>query len=584
MSSETKVTNFMKGESYTLGPLATLKLVCTSMICGQDQYYRTAKPNTKSDHFNQHWAIPKDDGEHYFNTIVSNALDADYEGVLQFVGQLRNEYMMRLNAHVILTAAIHHPKRAEFNQLHPNVMKHAIQAASNIPTDWATQGKLLLESKKPIPTIWKKTIAEELEKMSRYHAAKYLHGNKSQKKPTADAPDKSDELSLIDLIRLTHPKPTDTINELIRTGKVAVSESEETWERLRSSGKTWREIVNQIRLPHMALLRNLRNIAEEFDASEDPAVTAILTELLDQLVNGVKTGKQFPFRYYSAYKAIQGDSDTRGGKHSGKHRGKKCGKHSGKHSGKKRGSEQAQDPEPAVTKRKLETVERIQSALSVCLLESLAALPQLNGYVHCLSDNSGSARGAFVSEYGKVGIYEISNLSSLLTAYTATEGGSVWVFGDELVEYKVDKKVPILEQLTRINELGDTVGQGTETGVWLFWKKMIQSRTPLDTVFIYSDMQAGYGQLFADDTYLDEMRKLDCAFENGIYVDILSLAKQYREHVKHDVNLFSVQVAGYDNTILPDILYRGAVLSGWTGKESNLADAMIRVWDLVEGK
>ena len=559
----------MKGESYTLGPLATLKLVCTSMICGQDQYYRTAKPRTKSDHFAQHWVIPSNDGEHYFDTIVSNALDADYEGVLQFVGQLRNEYMMRLNAHVILTAAIHHPKRAEFNQLHPNVMKHAIQAASNIPTDWATQGKLLLESKKPIPTIWKKTIAEELEKMSRYHAAKYLHGNKSQKKSTADVQEESTgELSLIDLIRLTHPKPTDTINELIRTGKVAVSESEETWERLRSAGKTWREIVNQIRLPHMALLRNLRNIAEEFDASEDPAVTAILTELLDQLVNGVKTGKQFPFRYYSAYKAIQGDSDTRGGKHSGK----------------KRGSEQAQDPEPAVTKRKLETVERIQSALNKCLLESLAALPQLNGYVHCLSDNSGSARGAFVSEYGQVGIYEISNLSSLLTAYTATEGGSVWVFGDSLVEYKVDKRMPILEQLTQINELGNTIGQGTETGVWLFWKKMIQSRTPLDTVFIYSDMQAGYGQLFADDTCLDTMRELSCAFANDIYVDVLSLVKHYREHVKRDVNLFSVQVAGYDITILPDILYRGAVLSGWTGKESKLADAMIRVWDLVEGK
>lgn len=582
MSSETKVTNFMKGDSYTLGPLATLKLVCTSMICGQDQYYRTAKPQTKSEHFNQHWVIPCDDGEPYFDNIVSNALDADYEGVLKFVGQLRNDYMMRLNTHVILTAVIHHPKRAEFNRLHPNVMKHSIQAASNLPTDWATQGKLLLESKKPIPTIWKKTIAEELGKMSRYHAAKYLHGNKSQKKPTAamqestwtqdepaPKPKKSGELSLIDLVRLTHPKPTETIDELLRTGKVAVAESEETWERLRSAGKTWVEIVKQIRLPHMALLRNLRNIAEEFDSEPSSERDAIFTELLDQLVKGVKTGKQFPFRYYSAYKAIQGESDT-------------CGKQ--KRRGKKRGEpDQDQEPVP-VAQCKPETVARIQSALSVCLLESLDAMPQLKGYVHCLSDNSGSARCAFVSEYGQVGIYEISNLSSLLTAYTATEGGSVWVFGDSLVEYKVDKTVPILEQLSRINELGNTIGQGTETGIWLFWKKMIQSRTPLDTVFIYSDMQAGYGQLFADDTQLDTMRELSCAVANDIYVDVLSLAKHYREHVKRDVNLFSVQVGGYDNTILPDILYRGAVLSGWTGKESKLADAMIRVWDLVEGK
>jgi hypothetical protein len=53
--------------------------------------------------------------------------------------------------------------------------------------------------------------------------------------------------------------------------------------------------------------------------------------------------------------------------------------------------------------------------------------------------------------------------------------------------------------------------------------------------------------------------------------------------VKHNVNLFSVQVAGYDNTVLPEILYRGSVLAGWTGKESKLAYEMIRLWDSVEG-
>ena len=56
----------------------------------------------------------------------------------------------------------------------------------------------------------------------------------------------------------------------------------------------------------------------------------------------------------------------------------------------------------------------------------------------------------------------------------------------------------------------------------------------------------------------------------------------YRERVNPKVNVFSVQVAGYDNTVLPDILYRGAILSGWTGKEAKLAYEMSTLWDEVE--
>jgi hypothetical protein len=506
---------------------------------------------------------PKDDGDRYFEEIVQMALDADYAAVLEFIGKLRNEYMMRLNSHIILTAAIHHPKRVEFNRANPNAMKRVIQTASIIPTDWTTQGKLLLETGKPIPTIWKKTIAESLENMTCYHASKYIHGNKMRKttsNPTMNIPiaDKKTVLSLIDLIRITHPKSTETIGELMKTGKVTVSESEETWEKLKSKGKTWIQITNQIRLPHMALLRNLRNIVTEYEETNTD-----ISSILEQLIQGVKNGKQFPFRYYSAYKAVQDNNISK--------------------KERKRRKYDIYESIP-LSKIRIQTME----ALSKCIMESLDTLPKMNGYVHCLSDNSGSARGAFVSDYGSVGIYEIANLSSLITAYTATEGGSVWGFGDSLAEYKVDKTVPILKQLEEINQLGNQVGPCTETGVWLFWEKMIQSKTPLDTVFIYSDMQAGYGHLYAESEHIESMKQLNGLCENDnvynqqAYINVLSLVNHYRENVKHNVNLFTVQVAGYNNTILPEILYRGAVLSGWTGKESILAHEMIRLWDSVE--
>lgn len=160
------------------------------------------------------------------------------------------------------------------------------------------------------------------------------------------------------------------------------------------------------------------------------------------------------------------------------------------------------------------------------------------------------------------------------------------MFGDRLEEYKVNRTKPILEQLDEINQLGNTVGQGTETGVWLFWEKVIREKIALDTVFIYSDMQAGHGGLFVDTDNVEKLQEYDACLHQHYtpYVDVLTLVKTYRERVKPDVNLFSVQVAGYNNSILPDILYRGAILSGWTGKESKLAYEMIRVWDSVEGK
>jgi hypothetical protein len=201
--------------------------------------------------------------------------------------------------------------------------------------------------------------------------------------------------------------------------------------------------------------------------------------------------------------------------------------------------------------------------------------------VDCLTDNSGSARGTLTTEYGSVGVYEISNLSAILTAYRATKGGNVWVFGDRLEQYYVRKEESILTQLDKVNKLGERIGAGTETGVWLFWENALLNQDKLDHVFIYSDMQAGYGNLYASQSNVYKLNNLG-ACVRGQYIDVLHLVKLYRERIYAKVNVFSVQVAGYDNSIMPDILYRGAILSGWTGKEAKLAYEMTKVWDEAE--
>jgi hypothetical protein len=113
----------------------------------------------------------------------------------------------------------------------------------------------------------------------------------------------------------------------------------------------------------------------------------------------------------------------------------------------------------------------------------------------------------------------------------------------------------------------------------LFWEQAIREKIHYDTVFIYSDQQAGHGGLYG--TNANQYKEF--RYSNSQYIDVLALVEKYRQTVNHKVNVFTVQVAGYDNTVIPETMYRGAILAGWTGKEATYAKAVIDAWDQAEG-
>ena len=609
----------MNGVSFKMSPLQTLQIVMTSMIAGEAQYYRphSFKMNESRGEFSTSedlkdvstfvkldvngrkfkeyflfsdlYSNSNSDSENknnvntYITQLVLNALDDDFAGCIKLIETLRNEYLMRLNPQILLVSALLHKNRENFNKNNPKVMKHAILEAGVLPTDLCKQYELIKQAGVNPPSIWKRTVAEKLEGMSRYHAIKYINGSKSGNS-TKTKPNMADIIesrkaltNLVDLVRITHPagKEGSVIEELVKTGKVkSIDLEEDTWERLRSSGKSWKDILATIRVPHMALLRNLRNIIQEYsqDASQDEDDidhSEEITKIGKQLVDGVIGGKQFPFRYFSAYRSIKDNSYEKFGY-------------------RRRGADRSKTANKKVLEVAMNTkyIDIIQKALEACLQKSLTTIPELEGRVDCLTDNSGSAHGAFVSEYGSVKVAEISNLSAILTAMRSTKGGSVWIFGDSLVEFRVDKNGSILNQLDQVNMIGKSIGAGTETGIWLFWNKVIKEKKNLDTVFIYSDQQAGYGGLYADHKYKEDMKGFEVEGNSrsnySAYVDVLKLVDHYRTTVNSKMNIFSVQVAGYDNSVIPSLIYRGAVLSGWTGKEAKMAYEMIKVWDEVE--
>jgi len=518
------VENFMGGNSYRLSPLTTLRIVAASAIFGEPQYYRdgidaskTIRNHSTALEYSIFNSLLKDKNTaaDVFTSAIDAALDFDFKGTLDLAHELRTEYFMRLNPAVIFVRATEHKNRVSFNEANPGYMKKIGKAIALRPDDVTNQFDYFMflnKTKNGLPSILKRTWAETLEGYSRYQLNKYKGK------------------SLIDLVRISHASNVD-INELMRTGTLVMPAEDKTWEQLRSEKMSWTEILSTIDIPHMALLRNLRGIFTEI-TDRSAAV-----EILNKLKAGVLRGKQFPFRYYSAYREIQKSLTT------------------------------------------INHSQLILDSLEECIDIAVSNMPKLYGRVACLSDNSGSAWGAMNSEYGTVTVAEIANLSSLITAMQA-EDGEVGVFGDRLSLKSVSKRNGILSQLKETSERGKAQGGGTENGIWLFWDKAIREKIHYDTVFVYSDMQAGHGGLYGvrSNEYKDFVHK-----RGGSYIDVLALVEKYRQTVNPKVNVFTVQVAGYDNSVLPENLYRGAILAGWTGKEPVYAKAVIDAWDQAEG-
>jgi len=211
---------------------------------------------------------------------------------------------------------------------------------------------------------------------------------------------------------------------------------------------------------------------------------------------------------------------------------------------------------------------------------ALNALPEIEGKVVSLCDNSGSAWGAFNSTYGSQTVATIGNLSGLLAALKATKGGEVGVFGDRLYMYTVTKDRGILEQLEEINKLGKEVGQSTENGIWLWFKQAFENQEKsksVDHLFIYSDMQAGHGGLYG--TNASDYNEFQI---RGHYIDVIKLIERHRIAINPKLNVFTVQTAGYDNALIPEVLPRTAIMAGWTGNEISYACNMIKIWDQAE--
>lgn len=522
--------NFMDGISYRINPVDTLKMISASSVFGEPQYYRDGE-STKASILDGTYGIDRLFMQYSLSILepfkkmktsqvmekaIDDALTADFEATLQWAVELRERYMMRLNPQVILVRASKHPGRQEYTRNHPGEFARIAQKVMFRGDDVINQVQYWLAqngSKKGIPAILKRAWAHRIGEMDAYSMAKY--GNAG--------------IGLVDVVRICHAKGQ-LVDTLMRDGKVQMPEGENTWERLRAAGKGWQDILNEIRMPHMALLRNLRGIFSEVHDSETRKMA------LEQLKCGVRKGKQFPFRYLSAWKAVEAEGRP--------------------------------------------WARQVKNALEECMKIACDNLPAMEGRCAFLTDNSGSAWGACTSEWGTMQVAEIGNLSSVIGAMSSEEG-VVFPFGDRLESVRIRKNEGVLKQAHQISAVGKTCGMSTENGIWLFFRNAIMQKQHWDNIFVYSDMQAGHGGLYG--IRPEDYEALGACI-HGRYIDVNMLVKLYREQVNPKVNVFCIQTAGYTNVLVPEYGYRTAILYGWTGRELIFADAMNRIWNELENR
>ena len=308
-----------------------------------------------------------------------------------------------------------------------------------------------------------------------------------------------------DVIRLTHAHSA-AIDKFCQNKISSATEGLETWEAILSkegaSKTSWEKAIPT--MGHMALLRNLRNF-EKYNVDE--------SLYLDKLVAGAKDGKQLPFRYYSALRNTKS--------------------------------------------------LKIEKALEQCIDISLENLPQFKGQSLILADNSGSAVSTPVSNLSSVNVSTCGNLMGILTGLVSEEG-KLGLFGDKIKYLPINHnfKKTALQMLNAANDLGKTVGEATENGIWLALDDAIRSKAWYDRIFIYSDMQAGHGGLYGlkNQNYP--------AWENRIfgtpYIDVPKLVERYRAEVNPNCKLYSVQIGGYNDNIFPEFYPNTCILAGWS--------------------
>lgn len=423
--------------------------------------------------------------------LVEEVAKKDPEFVAKLAIFARDSFNMRSSSHVIL---------GELAKVHrgDNLVGRAIYKAAIRPDDLI---EIVSYVDKPLRSQVKRGVARAFEKFDEYQLAKYRSTKHTMK--------------LVDVVNLVHPKHSEAIKKLVHDEL----RSTETWESKVSAAKgdtekvkeSWHELFDTNRASYMAVLRNLRNIAQTGDGKLIKKAADFISD-----PERVRKSRQFPFRFLSAYESL-GSSDKRSSI-----------------------SFEKDKDSTAVLK------DAVEAALNV----SIKNLPLYEGKTAILADNSGSMGG----DYGGSGA--ISANSSRTSASIANLFATMYwmkanntfvgLFGDQLLQPKLDRSKGLFDNYNIVAKKAEHVGGGTEQGIFDFFKNALEEKVKVDRVFIFSDMQIGRNSWYGI----------------GYQRNFNQLFQDYKKF-NPDVKVYSVDLRGYGTTVFSDGI---AEFSGFSDK------------------
>lgn len=477
---------------------------------------------------------------------------------------------MRSISHLLGAALANYISGQEYAKRFYNKLIVRPDDMSEIVSAYANLNGMGLNDLKKIPNSIKKGFKEALERLDAYQIDKYKMRNR--------------EVSLIDLVRLFHPKATqknaEAYKRLIDGKSLAdlysskILEKEMTKAGQKTKDMTEKDkveakkeaitaVIDNVKgMPVMNLLRNLRNIL--LYAPDK------VTEACEQLIikDKIMNSRLLPFRFATAYSEIEKMSyytEISSTKSSIQFEDEKSS---------------SLCSENEFRRNKEMVLNAIEKALEISCLN----IPKLEGNVAILVDDSGSMRGdaggsSRVSAFSKTSTSMIAHLFASMVMYRQ-DNVYLGLFGDKLINVPIKRDMRLLDYTKWTFEKGRECGGATETGIYDFIRQVVKEKKKIDNVIVFSDCQIGS---IHTKGYYGGYSEFTAWYGNNSSdrgKHFHELFKEFRK-INPNANFIVVDLRQSGSTSVFDKSQRILNIAGWSDKIFDVITSQCKGWDAM---
>ena len=473
----------------------------------------------------------------------------------------RNEGNLRSVTHLVSALLAKYVSGTDWGKRFYNRIVVRPDDISEIVSAYAILNGMGLHDLKKIPNSIKKGFKEALERLDAYQIDKYKMQNR--------------DVSLIDLVRLFHPKGNEKnaeaykrlVNgesladlyetkilekEMTKAGQTTKDATQEEKDEAKREAITG--VLNNVKgMPVMNLLRNLRNILLYAPDKVNDACEQLTIE------KKILNSRLLPFRFATAYAEIEkmqyGDTKS---------------KTTSSIVFESEESKQ-QVSESRFNELKQNLLDAIEGAIEI----SCQNIPELEGNVALLIDDSGSMRGdagghSRVSAFSKTNSSMIAHLFASMMAWRQHDV-YVGLFGNRLIQVPYKRDMKLLDFNKESYNIGARCGGATENGIYTFLETVVKEKKKIDNIIVFSDCQIGRGGYFTE-WYGTSSDKRSKHFHE--------LFKEFRK-VNPNANFIVVNLRQSGGTSVFDKSQRILNIAGWSDKIFDTIKTQCRGWDSI---